>query len=396
MKGQPIIQHGKRFLIVIIFILSFGLTGCWDLVEVNRLAIVNFVGLDRNPVDGKFTVYYQVINPTGVAAQKTSGIKSPIYTYRIEANTSTDIANKIFDIIPRQPFFDHYSAMIVSERTARAGMKEILEFMEKQRDRRATVTLFVTDDPLSDIMKTYIPLERLPGHAVGSINESESMQSGRAGKQSRVKDLVENMESAAFTVLPFVRVSGKVMPNTDRYEEIDANQGNIVLQGGAVFKQDRMVGELTLDEMPWFYLLNGKIGVFNQSLILDKAHVGVQATRTSVRKQLTMSSGRPILKINIESKLQIVENTQGEKLTVQNLAKIKKQYNRQISDKAYEFYEKAKRNQWDLLGIEQQIMLKRGKQWKDAKKDKEIWHQTKLDLTVKCTVDMVGITIDPY
>ncbi|MBP1994688.1 Ger(x)C family spore germination protein [Paenibacillus eucommiae] len=396
MKGKPIIQYGKRFLVVLSILCCSFLTGCWDLVEVNRLAIINFVGLDRNPDNGKFTVYYQVINPAGVAAQKTSGINSPIYTYRIEANTSAGATDKMSDIIPRQPFFDHYQAMIVTERTARAGMKEILEFLEKQPDRRATVYLFVTNDPLPDIMKTYIPLERLPGRAVRSITESESKQSGRVGKQTRVKDLVENMESATVTVLPLIRLSGKAMPTTGRYEEIDANQGNIVLQGGAVFKQDRMVGKLTLAEMPWFYLLNGQIGVFYQTLIVDKAHVGVRVTKTLVRKQLSMISGSPTLKINIESKLRIVENTQDEKLTVQNLEEIKAQYNRHISEKAYEFYEEAKRNEWDLLGIEQQIMRKRGDQWKEAKKDKDIWQQTELDLTVNCTIETFGLTIDPY
>jgi spore germination protein KC len=396
MNFKPIIRKGKLLQIVISILSCLCLTGCWDLVEVNQLSIVNFVGLDRNPDSGKYTIFYQIINPAGIAAQKTSGINSPIYTYRLEASTAASVSDKMFEIIPRRPFFDHYQAMIVTERTAREGMEEVLDYFEKQPDRRATIYLFVTDDPLPDIMKTYIPLERLPGRAVRSIVESESKQSGQASRQSRIKDLVENMESSEITVLPFVSLSGKALPTTSRYEQIDANQGSIVLNGGAIFKQDRMVGKLKPAEMPWFYLLNGQIGVLYQSLTVNQDHVDVRATKTSVRKQISMISGNLVQKIDIDAKLHLVENAQDVKLSVRNLDEIKAEFNRQVSEKAYEFYEKAKRNEWDLLGIEQQIKRKRGKQWEDVKKENDIWRQTKLEITVNCTIDTVGNTIDPY
>lgn len=43
------------------------------MVEVNQLAIVNFIGLDKNPDTGMYTVYYHIINPSGIATQKRRG-----------------------------------------------------------------------------------------------------------------------------------------------------------------------------------------------------------------------------------------------------------------------------------------------------------------------------------
>lgn len=373
------------------------LAGCWDMVEVNQLAIVDLVGMDREPGNGKYTTYYQVINPPGIAMQKGAGIKAPVYTYKVEGFSAVELVEKTFDIVPRRPFYDHYQALIVTERFAKEGLREMLNFLEKRPDRRATIHMLVTDSPLPDMMKTYIPLERLPGRAEHSIIELQSKYSGRESKRSRVKDLIENMEGSMPTVLPIVSLSSpKPMPTTERYEQIDANQGNFIMKGAAVFKHDRMIGRLEPSDLPWFYLLDGRIGVLNEPLIVNGERVDLQAPKPEVRRQLSTLSRKPVLKIDIYAQAQIFDNDQNVKLTEQNLAEIEAQFNEQVKKKASAFYEKTKRLGWDLLGIEAQIKRKSGKEWADIKKEEEAWKKTELQLTVHCTIRAVGTTIDPY
>ncbi len=42
-------------------------SACWDMKEINQLAIVNVVGADKDSKTGEVTAYYQVINPTGIS-----------------------------------------------------------------------------------------------------------------------------------------------------------------------------------------------------------------------------------------------------------------------------------------------------------------------------------------
>lgn len=295
------------------------------MVEVNQLAIVNFIGLDKNPDTGLYTVYYHIINPSGIATQKTSGINSPIYSYRIESKTIGEIYDKMLDKIPRRPFFDHYQSLVVTERTAKEGVEELINYLVKHSDNRSTIHMFVTTSRLSDIMDTYTTLERMPGRVIHTIVENQSKQSGRASKQSRVKDLVENMESSSLTILPLITLSSsQPKPTTNRYEQIDANKGNIALDGGAVFKAGQMIGKLKMSEMPLVNLLNGQITTFHQLLSLDGGHVNVRAMAIKVRKKIIIQAGQPVLKIDIKAKLDILENSQTAKLTVQNLDEIKK------------------------------------------------------------------------
>ena len=109
-------------------LLCLCLSGCWDLREIDELAIVNFIGMDINPDTKGRTFYYQVINATGIAAQKSSGINAPVYTYKVETKFTTEVRSNLLEIVPKVPFFDHSNAMIVTERAARQGMVESIEF----------------------------------------------------------------------------------------------------------------------------------------------------------------------------------------------------------------------------------------------------------------------------
>ncbi|MEK3914617.1 Ger(x)C family spore germination protein [Paenibacillus sp. FSL H7-0331] len=394
MNFKRFLRYCKGYLMIISCLC---LTGCWDMVEVNQLAIVNFIGLDKNPDTGLYTVYYHIINPSGIATQKTSGINSPIYSYRIESKTIGEIYDKMLDKIPRRPFFDHYQSLVVTERTAKEGVEELINYLVKHSDNRSTIHMFVTTSRLSDIMDTYTTLERMPGRVIHTIVENQSKQSGRASKQSRVKDLVENMESSSLTILPLITLSSsQPKPTTNRYEQIDANKGNIALDGGAVFKAGQMIGKLKMSEMPLVNLLNGQITTFHQLLSLDGGHVNVRAMAIKVRKKIIIQAGQPVLKIDIKAKLDILENSQTAKLTVQNLDEIKKKFNEQVSEEAHRFYEKTKQKGWDILGVEEQIKRNQIKVGEVTSKDKNILDETRLEITVNCIIQTVGDTIDPF
>ncbi|WCF05819.1 Ger(x)C family spore germination protein [Paenibacillus thiaminolyticus] len=373
------------------------LPGCWDMAEINQLAIINLVGLDKEPESGKYTTYYQVINPGGMASQKSAGMKAPVYTYRIEAFTLGDLGDKLYDIIPRRPFYDHYQGLIVTERLAESGMLELINFFEKQPDRRSTVYLFVTDSPLSEIMNTYIPIERLPGRAARSIIELKSKHSDQFSKQARVKDLAENMETLKLTVLPVIRLSGLPSEQTaNRFEHFDATHGNFLLSGGTVFKADRMIGKLTDAEMAWYYLLKGEIGILYQTLAIHDQGVEVQMSSPKMRRKLSLVHGQPVLRIELKAKLRILHNNQDKPLTLQNMDEIERTFKQTVEKKASDFFEKKKQKGWDLLDIEAEIRRSKGKEWAAAKRDKELWKKSKLELSVKGTVSTIGNTINPY
>ncbi|TCP67095.1 Ger(x)C family spore germination protein [Baia soyae] len=373
------------------------MTGCWDKIEINQLAIGELVGVDQDQETGKKTVYYQIVNPSAVATQKGGGIKAPVYTYCVQANSMSELGAKTANLLPRQLFPDHYQSEIVTERYAKQGLNSLINFFEKQHSRRSSLYLFVTDSPLSEVMLTYLPLERLPGRSLRSIVEIQSRATGRLSKKVRIKDLAENMESSMLTVLPMLRLNGSPSPTTDRYEQIAANEGNLIFSGGAVFKHDRMIGKLPLDQMGYYTLLKGDSEVFMESMMVQgDRRVDVQAFKPKIQKQLEIVSGEPVWNVNISTRLSILNNEQTKGLTLENLNVIKERFNQQVLRKATTFYQESIRKEWDLFGLEEKMMYKGGEDWKIIQNKKNAWLKIKLQLSVTSEIHDVGQTINPY
>lgn len=373
------------------------MTGCWDKVEINQLAIGELVGADMDPETGKQTVYFQIVNPGAVAAQRGGGIKSPVYTYKVQASSISELGAKTADLLPRQLFPDHYQTEIVSERYARQGLSPLINFFERQYNRRSNLYFFVTDSPLADVMMTYVPLERLPGRSLRSIIEIQSKSTGRISKKSRIKDLVENMESSVLTVMPMLSLSGSMpLPTTERYEQINANQGNLSLSGGAVFKRDRMIGKLKLKQMAYYVLLKGESEIFSESMKIHDRNVDVQAIKPKVKKRLDIISGELVWKVDISTRLVITNNEQKEAMSLENLNVIREAFNKQVHQKISAFYQDALKEQWDLFGLEDKIKYKRGKSWLHVQSRKNAWNQTKLQLSVRSRITDIGEIINPY
>lgn len=366
------------------------------MVEINQLAIVNMQGMDKDLKTGKLIFYYQIVNPVGIAKQRGGGIKSPVYSYRIDGFSPPQIEERANQIIPRVLFPDQKQAIIVTEELARRGLGEIINFFERQYNRRGSVYLLVTNSPMDEVMNTFTPLEKLTGLALHSMIEIQSKQYGSVSKKSRIKDLAENMDSSALTVMPLISLAGsKQAQTTDRYELINANQGNIIFTGGAIFKHDRMIGKLKFSQVSLYNLLKDQTGVLSQTLMINQGKVNIRAKDTSVRRHLSIVSGQPLLKLDIKTKINII-NDQNMKLTLDSMSKIKKKFNQQLKDKVNEFYEEGRKEGWDLLGIKEQIKHKREKKWEEAKKDENIWQRAKIDLTLTSEVTDIGSISDPY
>lgn len=389
--------RGKAAALILSLISLLGVTGCWDMTEINQLAIGNLAGGDIDPETGNQIVYYQFVNPSALASQKGVGIKSPVYTYRVEAKTLAELALGATDVLPRDLFPDHFQVYLMTERMARRGLHSYLNFLERQTNRRTDLDLVITDSSIADVMNTYTLFERIPGRSLRALFELQYKVSGRVNPKSRIKDVVEHMESSVLTVLPVISLRGAGQASTTgRYEHIDANKGSLVLSGGAVIKKDRMIGKLSLDQIPLYNVMKNEAKVYYDRIRVNGKNVDVGASKLKVRRKLAMEGGRPVLHLNVYAELKLLNTDQNEALSMDSLDQIKQAFNVQVADKAIDFFEWSRSKGWDLLSIEDQMGKKRGKEWREALNEQEAWKRAKLEPEIRCKVTDMGAIIDPY
>jgi spore germination protein KC len=389
------IRKASRWVVLMACML--GLSGCWDMVEINQLAIGNLAGGDIDPETGNQIVYYHVVNPSALVSQRGNGVTSPVYAYRVEAPTLAELALGATDLLPRDLFPDQFQAYIVTERMARKGLHHYLNFLERQSNRRTDLDLIVTDSPLSEIMNTYTLFERMPGRSLRSLLELQYRSTGRVSPKSRIKDVVEHIDSNVLTVLPMITlVDSKKASTFGRYEHINANKGSLMLSGGAIIKKDKMIGKLSMKQIPLYNLMKGHAKMYYDRVIVNDEKVDVASSKIKVSKKLLLEQGVPVLKVSLHCNLKLLNTEQHEKLSLDVLNQIKETFNNQLIETETAFFELTKSKDWDLFGIEELIGYKRGKAWAELKSNDESWKLARLDIQVRSKLTDVGAIIDPY
>ncbi|WP_188175695.1 Ger(x)C family spore germination protein [Paenibacillus sedimenti] len=385
--------------IVILIGIPIPLSGCWDQREINQLAIINMLGVNKIPGQPTLELYYQSINPSGVAAKQGGGPSSPVYTYKVTGSSAhASFTYEVSDILPRQLFPDHYQAIIISETFARYGISRLLNSYELQSNRRANVELVVTDSPMNKVMNTYIPFEKIPGKSLTSIINIQSKTSARAVKNSRFKDLIEKVDSSKATVVNFIRLNANKSDNTTKnLEKIDAYQRSFVLNGGAVFLRDRMVGKISINDITWYSYLTENAESFLQHLTIDRFPMEVEVGKSKVKKKLIISDGIPIYTFQITSDLRLRSDNTAEEMRTDKVNRIESAFNAIAEKEAGDFIKRATEKGWDLLGIHDQIAYQRSKEWKTAlDKDSELWKKTRFVIHVKAVMSTGGTLMRPY
>ncbi|GED31578.1 Ger(x)C family spore germination protein [Brevibacillus centrosporus] len=382
---------------VVVILASFLLAGCWDMKEINQLAIVNLIGVDTHKNTDKQELYYQVINPKGIATQAGAPEKATVYTYRFIERLGDQFEDISPDVIPRQLFTQHYQAIVVSERYAKSGLRELLNFKEGHPERGTNVYLLVSDAPIDRIMDSFIPLEPLPGRSMRSIIENQSEMTGRISTHTRMKDLIENMETGQISVFPIITYIGeKSSENSNRLEHIQGTNGNIALLGGALFIHDRMVGKLTKDEMKWYNLLNRKHERFLETLVINGESVQVKTLNTRLMKKLELHGEELILHIQIFANTNLIFNDQKVPTTTTLFNQIEAEFNQRIQKESQRFIEDSRKKGWDVLGIQYLLHLKKGAQWKRLAEDKDRWKKVKVVISSHNKIETIGSLISPY
>lgn len=351
--------------------------------EINQLAIVNIAATDKDPKSGRITEYYQIINPSGVSARSGVSGGAAVYTYEFKEYSSGRFANKTSQVMPRHLYTPQVQCYIVSERYARQGLVDLINFLEHDPEHRTNVDIVVSDAPLSVVMNSFTVLERVPGRYIRSFFELHARNFHNGVFPGRLNELAKGINFRQPTVIPILDYSGKQPADKmDKLENINASKESLSFSDGAVFVNARMVGRIGVETKTLFYILNGKIMKYVEPVEINDAMVDIEAQNVRVERNFERSTNRLVL--NVRADLRILSNNQTNELTVHNLNEIETAFNEALQRKSRHFNEWSKNKGWDMLGIQ------------DEGIDSAAWHHTKVEIYVKSKVTTTGNTGSPY
>lgn len=272
-------QRAISAILVLVLILSpLTTAGCWDKRELEDQAFAQVIGVDHTPRGVLLTVMFAI--PRNLAAGGGGGGGGGGgETFQVTSVESPSVfaALNLFNVyLDRRVNLMHAKTLVIGEEEARTGVATSLGAFMRYREVRRTVNIVVSRGRAADLIRSYKTI--IEANSAKWFEEMSLLYTftGLTPKSQYHQFLIA-MESHAFNpVAVLAGVKGKD-PQTDPDEErrdvlgksrTEANflAGDMPREGGqpieflgaAVFRGDKMVGDLTGDETRMLLMMRGE------------------------------------------------------------------------------------------------------------------------------------------
>ncbi|MHB8917005.1 MAG: Ger(x)C family spore germination protein [Desulfocucumaceae bacterium] len=309
----------------LLFVLCAGflLAGCWGSRETDEIAYVLAMGFDKGP--GKNVIMtFQIANPITIAGQAAGGgsgnKNEPLITISTVAQLPIGAFTLLNTELSREISLLHTRAFIFSEEFAREGAHHFLLPLNRYRETRGTAYVYVCRGKAKDFMEANRPrLEISPSKQYELVATSNRLHSLAPVVTFRdfFQDFKRPDKQPVATLVGVNKIglesTKKIVPGKlgDYLAgDLPSNKNQVQFLGAAVFKGDRMVGELTGDESRYLNMITGKMDLgflFVSDPKKRENQVGMrlrQARKPVVKVHLT--SGRPVIEVQIYQEPEIV------------------------------------------------------------------------------------------
>ncbi|MGB9791735.1 MAG: Ger(x)C family spore germination protein, partial [Thermacetogeniaceae bacterium] len=291
------------------------LSGCWDRRELNTLALVSGVGLDVASTPNRIVLTLQIIRPgeikqPGAGAGGGGGGAASRSATRVGSSTGETVDQAIKNFITqtsRCVYFPHSQIIVIGKEAAKRGIYPLLDFFIRNPQPRPTSLVIIAAGRAGDVLLCEDGIEKI----------------GAFGIARSIKAAAENSFTPAVTLQELTerlmsKTAAPIAPLVEIYEEKESTgkkMKRVRVKGTAVFKGDKLVGELGLKETRGLMWVLGKV---KDGVITVPSHDGDQSleirhARSKVKAEL--KENRLLVRVEIA-----VESMLGDQKNSKNLA----------------------------------------------------------------------------
>lgn len=234
--------------------LSLFLSGCWDNRELDEIGIVTGVGIDLNPRK-EVAITAQILKPGqlksgaggggGGGSGGDDGLKA-VFNVTSEAKTPFSAVRGALFQSSRKWNFTHNELLIIGKAAAVAGTGTLLDFFYRDPEPRPTQWVLVADGKASEIFEAEPGLESFLASDIAHliVNQGNTSQTAAINLQEFMTCLASKSTSPLAPIVKIITRDGKE---------------RAIINGSAVFRNDRWVGELTKKETRGYLWVAGKV-----------------------------------------------------------------------------------------------------------------------------------------
>ena len=383
----------KIKMILLLLILTLLLSGCWSKRELNELAIVVALGIDK--IDDEYEISIQVVDPSEISSKQPSSGRSPVVTYHAKGKSVFEAIRRMTTLTPRKPYFSHLQIVVIGQKLAEEGLNEPLDFIARDHEFRNDFDVVMSyQTTAKEVLNVLTPIEKMPANKLlNSIKVSE--KSWGSTLTVNIDELLNTLSSKEKSaVLSAVEIEGDPKLGIDQ-TNVERIKTPVILKysGIAVFKEDKLLGLLSEEESIYFNFLNNKI----ESTVVvlacpDKGDLTTEITQSKAKIKGIFEKGTPKISIKINVTQNIGEVNCAINLTqnktIEYIDKLTEDQIKEQTEKTLNIIQKSYK--LDILGFGEALRRENPKKWKEMQKEwSTIYPEITVDIDV--TVNTQGL-----
>jgi spore germination protein KC len=368
------------------------LTGCWNRVELNEIAIISATGVDWK--EGQWVLSYQIVLPKTISGQTGGTGGAAINVFSSQGDNFRSAISKASQETSRRLYFSHNQIVIIGHEAARKGMGQLLEVYLRNHDSRETVSVFLSKGTARQLMEQLMPLEQIPGEAIYRMIENEDKNNSSFRHMTINNTLMELLSSTKATSLPVLSLAGYGAGTEDvRSLGRTTTPSKIRLSELGLVVGDKLVAWANDEESSGINWLNDTVNRTTVGFACSdkrgaKRDSSIRIVNAKTERTPVFLNGQWRMNVNIRASGTLLEyNCKGDIGKPDKLEAVERMIEDEIVATAMDGWKAISENKADVVGFGNLIHKKHPKLWK---READRWGERfpEIEVVVKARVNV--------
>ena len=232
----------KYTFICLLLILLLSTTSCWDYLEIERQAFILGLAMDKAENGQDIEVTFQIAKPQAFTANGNTD--EPYWNTSLVSVDMTEAHKELTKAINQIPTLEHCQVILIGEELAREGLGEYIDYLLRTHEVRRLIRIGVVQGKAKDILDMEFQTDLLPSFVLSEMMEENSKHA------LELTDFMNIGRLHAADITGYDFVLARIIPLNEKMD----------MSGGGVFKDLKLVGWLSGEELSGIRFLRGDVG----------------------------------------------------------------------------------------------------------------------------------------
>ncbi|AZV41972.1 Ger(x)C family spore germination protein [Peribacillus asahii] len=364
---------------------TFLLTGCWDRAEVNDVALIKGVGVDRID-DNTIEVTVEISVPQalgqggGQGQGQGGGGLTQVAARSGKGKTVPEALEKLQEQLPRKIFWGHSEVIIINEKLAKEGIRDSIDYFIRDPRPRIRSYVFVAKESAKEILSLKTQLYS-PSEVLWDMAESQTLM------HVTLVDLLQRLVSGDV----FIPMVHKLPPPKGK----KSNETIAYIYRTAIFKKDKMIGSIDDELTRGVKWIQNDVKDSQITLLPEGAQGYISMTLREADVKLVPKIKGDKWEITIKTRTTeeiVLNETNIQVKSPKEINSLEKQLVKQLEGRLKRAVKKVQKEQKaDILGFGEAFERKYPKEWREAKdKWDDIYPQVEVKYDIETTILRMG------